>query len=128
VVLCAEEASRAKDEFLATVSHELRTPLSAILGWSSLLAAHATDPTLVKPFEVIQRNAQTQAQIIDDILDVSRVVTGNFRIDARPCDLVAIARDALEVVRPSAVAKKLTLSLQPQSDFLLLVADAERLQ
>jgi PAS domain S-box-containing protein len=123
-----EEASRAKDEFLATVSHELRTPLNAIVGWSSLLKDRVTDPALVKPIEVIHRNALAQVKIIEDILDVSRVITGKFRLDARPADLVAIARDALEVVRPSALAKSLSLTFQTEHEACLIVADPERVQ
>jgi PAS domain S-box-containing protein len=124
----AEEASRAKDEFLATVSHELRTPLNAMLGWATLLKDRATDPATKKPLEVIHRNAQAQVRIIDDILDVSRVITGKFRIDPRPADLVAIIGDAIDVVRPSALAKKLEIVFKPELDFCLLVADPERLQ
>ncbi|HVJ14750.1 MAG TPA: PAS domain S-box protein, partial [Polyangiaceae bacterium] len=124
----AEEASRIKDEFLATVSHELRTPLSAILGWATLLKDRLKEPSAKKPIEVIHRNAQAQVKIIDDILDVSRVITGKLRIDPRPSDLVAIARDAIEVVRPSADAKKIKLEFEPESDSCLLVADPERLQ
>jgi PAS domain S-box-containing protein len=124
----AEEASRAKDEFLATVSHELRTPLNAMLGWATLLKDRATDATTKKPLEVIHRNAQAQVRIIDDILDVSRVITGKFRIDPRPADLVAIIGDAIDVVRPSAQAKKLQIAFTPEVDFCLLVADPERLQ
>ncbi len=124
----AEEASRTKDEFLATVSHELRTPLNAILGWSSILKGRVTTPALEKPIEVIHRNAEAQVRIIDDILDMSRVITGNFRIDARPADLVAIARDAIEVVRPSATAKKIDIGIASHSELCLLVADPERLQ
>lgn len=124
----AEDASRAKDEFLATVSHELRTPLNAIVGWSAILKDRVKDDALTKPIEVIHRNAQAQVKIIDDILDVSRVITGNFRIDARPVDLVAIAKDAIDVVRPSAAAKKITIHFTPTSDFCLMVADPERLQ
>jgi PAS domain S-box-containing protein len=124
----AEDASRAKDEFLATVSHELRTPLNAVLGWSTILRDRVTDAALAKPIEVIHRNAQAQARIIDDILDVSSVVTGKFRIESKPADLVAIAREALEVVRPSALAKQISLAFEPAAEICLLVADAERLQ
>jgi PAS domain S-box-containing protein len=124
----AEEASRAKDEFLATVSHELRTPLNAMLGWATLLKDRAADPTMKRPLEVIHRNAQAQVRIIDDILDMSRVITGKFRVDPRPADLVAIIRDAIEVVRPSAEAKKLEVRFHPEADLCLLVADPERLQ
>ncbi len=124
----AEEASKAKDEFLATVSHELRTPLSAILGWARLLKDRVTAPSLTKPIDVIYRNAQAQVKIIDDILDVSRVITGKFRIDAKPIDLVPVVRDALEVVRPSASAKRVELEFNAESSCCLLVADPERLQ
>ena len=126
-VKAAEDASRAKDEFLATVSHELRTPLSAILGWAALLTKTVTDPTVTKGIDVIHRNALAQVRIIDDILDVSRVVTGKLRIDARPTDLVSIARDAIEVVRPSADAKQIELTLL-NSGPCILVGDADRLR
>ncbi len=124
----AEEASRAKDEFLATVSHELRTPLNAILGWSAILKERSTEPSVAKPLTVIHRNAEAQVRIIDDILDVSRVITGKFRLDPKPTDLVVIARDALESIRASAVAKKIDVVFAPASESIPLVADAERLQ
>ncbi|NUO49917.1 MAG: response regulator [Polyangiaceae bacterium] len=124
----AEEASRAKDEFLAMVSHELRTPLSAIMGWADLLRDQVTDPALEKPLEVIHRNAHAQVRIIDDVLDVSRVITGKFRIDPRPVDLVAIARDAIEVVRPSALAKQIEIVGPPTTSSHVLVVDPERIQ
>ncbi len=126
-VRTAEEASRAKDEFLATVSHELRTPLSAIVGWAALLTKTVTDPVVTKGIEVIHRNALAQVRIIDDILDVSRVVTGKLRIDARPTDLVSIVRDAIEVVRPSADAKQIEIRLL-SSGACVLIGDADRLQ
>jgi signal transduction histidine kinase/ActR/RegA family two-component response regulator len=124
----AEEASRAKDEFLATVSHELRTPLSAILGWAKLLKDRVTDAALEKPLEVIHRNAQAQVKIIDDILDVSRVITGKFKLESKPTDLLSITRDAIDVVRQSAVAKRIQIVLSPEQGFFLLEADPERLQ
>jgi PAS domain S-box-containing protein len=124
----AEEASRAKDEFLATVSHELRTPLNAILGWSSILKEQVKEPSVAKPVAVIHRNAEAQVRIIDDILDVSRVITGKLRLDPKPADLVAIVRDALEAVRASAVAKEIELTFRPAAEAILLVADGERLQ
>jgi PAS domain S-box-containing protein len=124
----AEVASRAKDEFLATVSHELRTPLNAILGWSTLLKDRLTDAAFVKPIHVIHRNAQRQVRLIDDIMDVSRVITGKLRLDAKPTDLVAITREAIEVIRPSAVAKQIDIEFAPTGDHFLLVADSERLQ
>ena len=127
-VLAAEQASRAKDEFLATVSHELRTPLSAILGWSQILKDRVTDQALKKPLEVVYRNALAQVRIIDDILEVSRIITGKFRIDPKPTDLVAITRDAIEAVRPSADAKQIEIRFHTQTTYRLLVADPDRLQ
>lgn len=124
----AEVASRAKDEFLATVSHELRTPLNAILGWSTLLKDRVSDPAVLKPIQVIYRNAQRQVRLVDDIMDVSRIITGKLRLDARQADLVAITRDAIEVVRPSAVAKHISIEFAPAGDSFWLVADSERLQ
>jgi CheY-like chemotaxis protein len=113
---------------LATVSHELRTPLTAILGWSRLLKDRATDAALVKPIDVIHRNAEAQVRIIDDILDVSRVITGKFKLELKAADLVLITREAIDVVRPSAVAKKITIEFAPKSGSCLLVADPERLR
>lgn len=124
----AEQASRAKDEFLATVSHELRTPLSAILGWSQVLRDRVNDQTLKKPLEVIHRNALAQVRIIDDILEVSRIITGKFRIDPKPTDLLAITRDAIEAVRPSASAKQIEILFHSTTDYRLLLADPDRLQ
>jgi PAS domain S-box-containing protein len=127
-VVRAEEASRAKDEFLATVSHELRTPLTAILGWARLLADRTKDPALAKPVNVIHRNAVAQAKIIDDILDVSRVITGKFRLETKTTELVSIVRDALEVVRPSAAGKGVALECTAETPAIELVADPQRLQ
>ncbi len=124
----AEDASRIKDEFLATVSHELRTPLNAIVGWSSLLLDRSRGPSVQKGVEVIHRNALAQAKIIDDILDVSRIITGKLRLEPKPADLTAVVRDALDVVRPSALAKRITISIEVQPDIPALVADPDRLQ
>jgi PAS domain S-box-containing protein len=124
----AEEASRTKDEFLATVSHELRTPLNAILGWATLLKNRITEPTIAKPIQVIHRNAEAQVRIIEDILDVSRVVTGKFRIEPKQVDLVEVARQAVEVVRPSALGKSVSLEVDFEHETCPLVADGERMQ
>jgi signal transduction histidine kinase/ActR/RegA family two-component response regulator len=123
------EANRVKDEFLATVSHELRTPLNAITGWSALLRHRIDDQSIItKGLEVIQRNAQAQARIVEDILDVSRIVTGKLRIEPSPVDMVAIARESLEVVRPSADAKQIAITLHAASPDCLLTGDEPRLQ
>lgn len=124
----AEEANRVKDDFLATVSHELRTPLNAILGWSSLLRSRNQQPAADKPLEIIHRNALAQSKIIEDILDVSRIITGKLRLDLRSCDLVAVVREAIEVVGPSAAAKRLSLEFASAEPAALLLADPERLQ
>jgi PAS domain S-box-containing protein len=124
----AEEASRAKDDFLATVSHELRTPLSAILGWATLLKDRVSDPEFVKPIQSIHRNAQSQVRIIEDILDVSRIIAGKFRIDPKPVDLLEVARQAADVVRPAAAKKGISLTLTSERQFCLLIGDPERLQ
>ncbi|WP_437623027.1 hybrid sensor histidine kinase/response regulator [Sorangium sp. So ce1151] len=124
----AQEANRMKDEFLATISHELRTPLNAILGWSSVLCDSVTDPEIAKAFETIRRNAQAQARIVEDVLDVSRIVSGKMHIETRPTNLAAIVDDALEVVRPAADAKGIELSVQGAERPLSLVGDPARLQ
>jgi PAS domain S-box-containing protein len=124
----AEEASRVKDEFLATVSHELRTPLNAVLGWASMLDGTVEDAKLSKGIAVIHRNARAQAKIIEDILDVSRIITGKLRLELQSVDLAKIVRDAMEVVRPSADAKMIATVLQAPPEPCMLVADPERLQ
>jgi PAS domain S-box-containing protein len=124
----AEEANRIKDEFLATVSHELRTPLNAIVGWTAMLRQGPLDARVAKALEVIERNAHAQVKIVEDILDVSRIVTGKLRIDPQPTDLVLIASQAIEIVRPSADAKQISISFADIRDSHPLVADAERLQ
>ena len=124
----AEEASRVKDEFLATVSHELRTPLNAILGWASLLKNGNPDASVAKGLDVIHRNARAQGKIIEDILDVSRIITGKLRLDAGPIDLIQVAKDAIDVVRPAAQAKDISIEFSSPLVEALLVGDAERLQ
>ena len=102
----AQESGRLKDEFLATVSHELRTPLTAILGWAHMLRTGQFDGSSAhKAFETIERNARAQAQLIDDLLDVSRIITGKLRIDVRPVDPNSFIEAAVEAVRPAAEAK-----------------------
>ena len=108
----AEQANRLKDEFLATVSHELRTPLNAILGWARMLSAKQLPPDRAdKGIATIERNASALARIIDDLLDVSRIVAGTFRMALFPVDLIAVAQAALEAVRPLAAAGNVQLTL-----------------
>ena len=106
----AERVSRMKDEFLATLSHELRTPLNAILGWAQILrAAEPTAPDLGQGLETIERNARLQAQLIEDLLDMSRIISGKVRLDVQRVDLSAVIDSAVETVRPAAEAKGVRL-------------------
>ncbi len=125
----AEEANRLKDHFLATVSHELRTPLSSILGWAKLLQEGRCDPAFAsKGLDVIERNARAQQRIIDDMLDVSRIIAGKLRIDTEPVDLTALAHDVIESMRPIASAKEIALSLDTVSGQCRLAGDSSRLR
>ncbi len=125
----AEAASRAKDEFLAVLSHELRTPLNAVYGWARMLRSGEIEGAAVtRALDVIMRNANAQVQLIDDMLDVSRIVTGKMRLDVRPVDLKTVVEAALDVVRPAAEAKELRLQavLDPQA--VGITGDPDRLQ
>ena len=125
----AEAANRAKDEFLATLSHELRTPLNAIVGWTRLLLEGRMDEqSKHRALEVIDRNAQLQAQLIGDILDVSRIITGGLRLTLRPVDLETVVGSALDAVRPGAEAKNLTLLSRLLASNRLVQGDPQRLQ
>jgi PAS domain S-box-containing protein len=125
----AETANRLKDEFLATLSHELRTPLTAILGWARLLNSDLLDEeNRARGLEAIERNSQAQLQLIEEILDVSRIITGKLRLEVQPMNLGAVIESAMNTVRPSAEAKgvRLTCLLDP---FVGQIAgDPDRLQ
>lgn len=124
----AETANRLKDEFLATLSHELRTPLASILGWSRLLKEKQVPAEQVmRAIEIIERNAKSQSQLIEDILDVSRIVSGKLRLDVRPVDLAAIIETAIESIRPAAEAKNIRLQRVIDSGGMIS-GDADRLQ
>jgi PAS domain S-box-containing protein len=120
--------NQLKDAFLATVSHELRTPLTAILGWTKLLKKQRLDPNVSNAIDVITRNAEAQVKLVDDLLDVSRIVNGKFRVEMREADLVSIVGEAIDVVKPTAIAKGVALGLDEQTEPCLLVGDAERLR
>jgi signal transduction histidine kinase/CheY-like chemotaxis protein len=125
----AEDANRLKDEFLSTVSHELRTPLTAISGWAAMLRAGRLDAAQAdRALETIARNARSQKQIIDDLLDVSRIITGRMCMDVAPLKLGSVIEAAIETVRPAAEAKGIHLSalLDPAAE--TVSGDAERLQ
>jgi signal transduction histidine kinase/DNA-binding response OmpR family regulator len=125
----AEAASRAKEEFLAVLSHELRTPLNAVYGWARMLRSGQIEGEAVtRALDVIMRNANAQVQLIDDMLDVSRIITGKMRLDVRPVDLEAVVEAAVDVVRPAAEAKHIRLQavLDPQA--VAITGDPDRLQ
>jgi len=125
----AEESSRLKEEFLATVSHELRTPLNAILGWARMLrTGQVTGENLTKALETIERNARAQAQLIDDLLDVSRIVAGKLRLDVRPTDPGTFIDAAVEAVRPAADAKGVHVQKVIDSAAIAVPGDPARLQ
>ena len=125
----AENANRLNDEFLAVVSHELRTPLNAILGWARLAGAGQLDSTrTAHAIQTIERNAKALARIIDDLLDISRIVGGNIRIDPLPVDLVAVIQGALDEVRPAAEAKGVNPTFSSQAIPNPVAGDPLRLQ
>ncbi|MGA9997952.1 MAG: ATP-binding protein [Pyrinomonadaceae bacterium] len=125
----AEEANRLKDEFLATVSHELRTPLTAVLGWAHMLRANQLDQTAREhALEVIERNARAQNQLIDDLLDMSRIITGNLRLDVRPIAPVSFIESAIESVRPAAEAKGIHIQELFDAEVSSVSGDPARLQ
>jgi CheY-like chemotaxis protein len=118
-----------KDEFLATVSHEMRTPLTAILGWARMLTTDTFDTeTTARAMETIERNATAQAQIIDDILDVSRVITGKLQLSIGPTDLAAVVYAAVNSMRPAANAKNLDLVIDLEPGTYRIRGDQNRLQ
>jgi signal transduction histidine kinase/ActR/RegA family two-component response regulator len=124
----AEVANRAKDEFLATLSHELRTPLTAILGWTRILRREEVDePTRVRGLEVIERNVQAQTRLIEDVLDVSRIITGKMQLNVRRIDMPAVVAAAIESVRPAADAKKIEVASVFEGP-ATIAGDGERLQ
>ena len=125
----AEKANRLKDEFLATLSHELRTPLNAVIGWSRILKAGRLDnESSLHAIEVIERNAWAQKQIIEDILDVSRVITGKLQLHLGPIDLTSVVNAALDAVRPALEAKDIKIETHFLEGLKIIAGDADRLQ
>src|SRR6185503_16369706 len=124
-----QESNRLKDEFLGTVSHELRTPLNAVLGWAQLLKRAGDDPaTATRAIDAIERNAQAQAQLVEDLLDTSRVVSGKMHLSFVPTDVAEIVRAAIESFRPLARSRGIALDLEVASDLVPILGDAARLQ
>jgi signal transduction histidine kinase len=125
----AENANRMKDEFLATISHELRTPLNAIIGWTHMLRTRQLDQASIeRALETIERNAKGQAQLIEDILDVSRVITGKLRLNMEPVDVAAVINAAIDSVQLAAESKGIQLAITMDPSARHVRGDANRLQ
>jgi PAS domain S-box-containing protein len=125
----AEASNRIKDEFLATMSHELRTPLTAILGWARMLTGGTLpESQMRRAFQVIERSAESQARLVDDILDTSRIITGRFNLESRPIEMDRIFEAAVAVVRPAAEAKRIILHADIRDRGSVILGDANRVQ
>ncbi|MEA5503858.1 PAS domain S-box protein [Halotia wernerae UHCC 0503] len=125
----AEAANRMKDEFLATLSHELRTPLNAMLGWTQLLKSRKFDETTTaRALETIDRNTKSLAQLIEDVLDVSRIIRGTLHLNTHPVELIPIVQAAIDTVRPAADAKEIRIECKFDQTFGVVIGDGNRLQ
>jgi signal transduction histidine kinase len=125
----AEVANRARNDFLSTVSHELRTPLTAVLGWASILRARAREPDVVtRGLMIIERNARAQSQLIEDILDVSRMATGKLRLEVSVVDAAAIVQAAVDLVQPAAEARGVAIEVMVDPAVGCFAADPARFQ
>jgi CheY-like chemotaxis protein len=123
------EANRIKDEFLAILSHELRTPLTSVLAWTKLLrTGKLDDVTFDRALEMIDRNARAQARLIEDLLDISRIIAGKLPLDIRPVELVSVIKTAVETMRPEADAKSIRLQMVVGTEGKIVVGDSFRLQ
>ncbi len=124
-----EQANRLKDEFLAIVSHELRTPLNAILGWAEALQSRKFDETITaRALETIERNARLQTQLIENLLDISRLLRGKLLLDKHPVDLRSVIEAAMQTVQPEAIAKTIRLDTHLDSHIRPVLGDSDRLQ
>ena len=124
----AEIANHAKDEFLATVSHELRTPLNAILGWAVIALRKAKDPEVQQALATIERNARAQTRIIEDVLDVGRIISGKLRLEIAPVKVADTIEGAVQALRPAADAKAVRFVVEVDDDVGIIAADVDRLQ
>jgi signal transduction histidine kinase len=125
----SQESNRLKDEFLATVSHELRTPLNAMLGWLQIIRTTDMDPAMVqKAMASIERNAQSQSRVVEDLIELSRVVTGKLQLRTKPMDLRAVVEAALDVVRTAGAAKGVTMQMNMPPTAMVVSGDRDRLQ
>lgn len=123
----AQAANRAKDDFLATLSHELRTPMTAVLGWARMLRIGLSPEESVEAVNAIERSATVQMQLIEDILDMSRIMAGKLRLDSKPVDLCATVEAALDTVRPTAVAKQIEIVTDYPRNAPMVAGDESRL-
>jgi signal transduction histidine kinase/ActR/RegA family two-component response regulator len=124
----AEDASKLKDEFLATLSHEIRTPLNAVLGWTQILRTRTNVGSPDRGLEVIERNAVSQLRLVEDLLDMARIVSGKLRLDIKSIDVRTIVQAAIDVVEPGAVAKRVSITSRFDDDGPVVNADVDRLQ
>ena len=124
----AEEANRMKDEFLALVSHRLRSPLNAMLGYAALLRYGGSDPQSVKQAADIDRSGKAQAQLIDDLLDTARIISGKLRLELGPVDLVSVIDQSVQTIRPAADAKGISLETDLPTEIGQITGDPTRLQ
>jgi signal transduction histidine kinase/CheY-like chemotaxis protein len=124
----AEEASQLKDEFLATLSHEIRTPLNAVIGWTRILRTQPSVRSRAHALEVIERNATSQMRLVEDLLDMARIISGKLRLKIEPVSLVEVAQAAIDVIIPGAAAKQLTVDVAIDDDMPAVSGDSERLQ
>jgi signal transduction histidine kinase len=125
----AQRANKAKDDFLAVLSHELRTPLNAMLGWIQLLRGGRLDAAQrAQAVEIIERNANAQARLIEDLLDISRIVSGQIVVSSQPMDLVPVIRDAVQTVGPAAAAKELKINVEVPETTVCVAGERARLE
>jgi PAS domain S-box-containing protein len=124
----ADEANRLKDEFLSTLSHELRTPLNAIFGWARILRSRDLDPSTAHAVEVIERNAQAQVQLIEEVLDISRIITGKMTLSLEHVDVASILRSTIDTVRPAMQNKRIRFDMRIPETVPFVFGDAHRLQ
>ena len=124
----AEDASRLKDDFLATLSHEIRTPLNAVLGWARILRTQPEVKSRDRALEVIERNAASQLRLVEDLLDIARVISGKLQLDIKPLDVQVVVQAAIDVVEPSAAAKRIAIRTHFDESRTIVSGDPDRLQ
>ncbi|MEP6902168.1 MAG: HAMP domain-containing sensor histidine kinase [Actinomycetota bacterium] len=124
----AEEANRAKDEFISVVSHELRTPLNAILGWLQIIKTNPGEENMRRAFEIIGRQSETQLRLVEDLLDTSRIISGKMRLEIKSLQIENVIAEAIESVNPAAAAKNIELTVENYFEGKTLRGDSDRLQ